>query len=101
MRRRPRADLHCPYCYEAFGLRDIEFRCSGRTGWGGRRCKPEPDKVLSELHRPGGDPAACLRRENSGHPGRLPTLRGQRPRPGSARPATGGCPPCSGRSPVA
>jgi hypothetical protein len=48
MRGRPPADLHCPYCYEAFGLRDIEFRCSGRTGWGGRRCKPEPDKVLSE-----------------------------------------------------
>jgi hypothetical protein len=48
MRRRPGADLHCPYCYEAFGLRDIEFRCSGRIGWGGRRCTPEPDKVLSE-----------------------------------------------------
>lgn len=48
MRRRPGADLHCPYCYEAFSLRDIEFRCSGRIGWGGRRCTPEPDKVLSE-----------------------------------------------------
>ncbi len=48
MRRRPPADLHCPYCYEPFGRWEIEFRCSGRTGWGGLRCQPEPDKVLSE-----------------------------------------------------
>jgi hypothetical protein len=47
MRRRPVADLHCPYCYEEFCLQDIQFRCSGRTGWDGLSCSPEPDEVLS------------------------------------------------------
>jgi hypothetical protein len=48
MRRRPPAGLHCPYCYEPFGRLEIEFRCSGRKGWGRPQCKPEPDKVLTE-----------------------------------------------------
>ena len=71
MRRRPPADLHCPYCYEPFGGWEIEFRCSGRTGWGGVRCQPERDKVLSEhIGREVTAPPAFAR--NAGHPGHLP-----------------------------
>jgi len=48
VRWRSAAELHCPYCYDQYTARDIQFRCSGRPGWGGVRCAPEPDKVLSE-----------------------------------------------------
>jgi hypothetical protein len=48
VRRGHAPGLHCPYCYQAFSARDILFRCSGRIGPVGRRCGPEPDKVLSK-----------------------------------------------------
>lgn len=38
--------LYCPYCYELFAERAIEFRCTGRLGTGGRRCDTAVDKVL-------------------------------------------------------
>jgi hypothetical protein len=47
VRRGPAATLHCPYCYQAFSVQAIQFRCSGLIGLGGRRCRPELDKILS------------------------------------------------------
>lgn len=40
--------LYCPYCYEDFTEQQIQFRCSGRIGRGGRRCAPEVDTVLRD-----------------------------------------------------
>ncbi len=37
--------LYCPYCYSAFTEREIWFRCSGRIGPKGQRCKSEIDPV--------------------------------------------------------
>ena len=39
------ARLHCPYCYSGFTEREIWFRCSGRIGPQGERCKLEIDKL--------------------------------------------------------
>lgn len=38
--------LYCPYCYEDFAEQQIEFRCSGSVGRGGKRCAAEVDPVL-------------------------------------------------------
>jgi hypothetical protein len=43
-RQRP---LVCPYCYEAFGERDILFRCTGRTRLGGASCPTRQDEVFA------------------------------------------------------
>ena len=40
--------LYCPYCYSGFSEREIWFRCSGRIGPKGQRCKQEIDKLLSD-----------------------------------------------------
>jgi hypothetical protein len=40
--------LYCPYCYGGFYERDIKFRCSGRIGPKGQRCKPEIDQLLRD-----------------------------------------------------
>jgi hypothetical protein len=37
--------LYCPYCYSGFSEREIWFRCSGRIGPKGERCRPEIDKL--------------------------------------------------------
>lgn len=55
MRSAPGRDLHCPYCYESFTERQIEFRCTGRISRRGRRCDPEVDEVLRD--RTGFEPA--------------------------------------------
>lgn len=34
----------CPYCFEAYKLRDTPFRCASPAG----RCKPEPDEVRAK-----------------------------------------------------
>lgn len=39
-------DLICPYCYHAFGQRDIAFRCTGFASQNGTACKPELDEAL-------------------------------------------------------
>lgn len=51
----PRARLACPYCYEVFSERQIEFRCSGRPGPAGVRCEPEPDPRLEIFFGTTGD----------------------------------------------
>jgi hypothetical protein len=40
------ARLVCPYCYEGFAERDIEFRCTGRRSRAGRTCAREIDEVM-------------------------------------------------------
>jgi hypothetical protein len=40
------APLYCPYCYEGFGERQIQFRCSGRVSREGKRCEAEIDTLL-------------------------------------------------------
>lgn len=42
------ARLACPYCYETFTAREIDFRCSTRLSRNGRQCTPERDPVLAE-----------------------------------------------------
>jgi hypothetical protein len=34
----------CPYCYETFTSRQIQFRCNGRLSKDGKQCDPQPDK---------------------------------------------------------
>ena len=43
----PQTQVVCPYCYEAFGEREIEFRCAGRIPRSGTACAP----AIDELHR--------------------------------------------------
>jgi hypothetical protein len=38
--------VHCPYCYSPLGVRQIQFRCTGRVGKRGEPCPPEVDRVL-------------------------------------------------------
>lgn len=38
--------LYCPYCYEGFTERAIEFRCNGRASRQGKRCSPVVDELL-------------------------------------------------------
>ena len=45
MRRRPPADLHCPYCYEPFGRPEDRIPLLGAAH--GLAPPQEPDKVLS------------------------------------------------------
>jgi hypothetical protein len=51
----PRSRLACPYCYEIFPERRIEFRCSGRPGPNGDRCEPESDQLLESRFGGTGD----------------------------------------------
>ncbi len=46
MRSLPAGRLHCPYCYEEFTERDIEFRCNGRPSRQGKRCGLVVDELL-------------------------------------------------------
>jgi len=51
---RPRSKdrpLVCPYCYHAFGARDILFRCTGRADIDGVACEPRRDEVLEKQMR--------------------------------------------------
>jgi hypothetical protein len=41
--------LYCPYCYQRFIEREIQFRCSGRTPPAGQPCRTKLDKVLSQV----------------------------------------------------
>lgn len=41
--------LSCPYCYQQFREREIDFRCTGRTPPAGTACKTRPDKVLKQV----------------------------------------------------
>jgi hypothetical protein len=40
--------LYCPYCYEGFAERQIEFRCTGQISRTGQRCNPETDEPLRQ-----------------------------------------------------
>jgi hypothetical protein len=51
----PRTHLTCPYCYSDFSEWQIEFRCTGLPGLGGRSCEPEPDPVLERVFGTTGD----------------------------------------------
>ena len=44
----PGAMLYCPYCYEPFTEREIEFRCTGRVSRTGRHCDQQIDTVLQD-----------------------------------------------------
>ena len=44
----PGAVLYCPYCYEPFTEREIEFRCTGRVSRTGRHCGQQIDTVLQD-----------------------------------------------------
>jgi hypothetical protein len=50
VRRSRWSPLVCPYCYEAFGDRDILFRCSGRSSltMNTKPCAPRQDRKLLE-----------------------------------------------------
>ncbi|MCA1706207.1 MAG: hypothetical protein LC808_24250 [Actinobacteria bacterium] len=41
--------LACPYCYERFDSRQIEFRCTGRPGQAGKKCELKRDERLFQL----------------------------------------------------
>jgi double-GTPase-like protein len=51
----PRFRLACPYCYQIFPEWQIEFRCSGRAGEGGKRCEPTPDLQQENFFGASGD----------------------------------------------
>ncbi|MFJ2645486.1 hypothetical protein ACIO1C_01905 [Streptomyces sp. NPDC087420] len=40
--------LTCPYCYETFGPRDIQFRCTSRLSRTQKRCARSRDQVLAD-----------------------------------------------------
>jgi len=40
--------LACPYCYERFAEKQIEFRCTGRAGPGGTTCTRARDQKLAD-----------------------------------------------------
>jgi hypothetical protein len=70
--------LHCPYCYEEFAEREIEFRCAGRLSRRGVRCEPEIDERL---------------RDRTGFGGALPPVFAANGRSTSAE-----CPRCGAES---
>jgi hypothetical protein len=41
------ARLVCPYCYDSFAEREIQFRCSGSTPRAGKACTPVRDEQLA------------------------------------------------------
>jgi hypothetical protein len=48
VRPSPGGSLYCPYCYEQFAEREIQFRCTGRPSRRGKRCAPEIDELLRD-----------------------------------------------------
>jgi hypothetical protein len=44
----PGTILYCPYCYEPFTEREIQFRCTGQISRTGGRCDPQVDTVLQD-----------------------------------------------------
>lgn len=50
-RRSRQRPLVCPYCYHAFGEREIQFRCSGRRDAGHPACAPEHDEGQAMMGR--------------------------------------------------
>ncbi|MFJ4201979.1 hypothetical protein ACIP2Y_20405 [Streptomyces sviceus] len=68
----------CPYCYETFAARDIQFRCNTRLSRSGRRCKAERDQVRVD------------RLGDRGEAGPVFTADGRRP--------TADCPQCGGET---
>lgn len=41
--------LFCPYCYDGFAEKAIEFRCAGRISATGKVCKPKADRTLRDV----------------------------------------------------
>ena len=41
--------LVCPYCYNTFDERDVDFRCTGRPGPRGKTCDVQRDERLARL----------------------------------------------------
>ncbi|WP_430786423.1 TRAFAC clade GTPase domain-containing protein [Actinoplanes sp. G11-F43] len=41
--------LYCPYCYDRFAERKIEFRCAGRVSVTGKVCKPKVDRNARDV----------------------------------------------------
>jgi GTPase SAR1 family protein len=70
----PSPRLHCPYCYERFAERAIEFRCTGRPSARGRTCAVAVDDLL---------------RARLGFDAALPPVF-----PGDGRAASAECPAC-------
>lgn len=68
----------CPYCYETFTAREIQFRCNTRLSRSGRRCKAERDQVRVD------------RLGDRGEAGPAFTADGRRP--------TADCPQCGGET---
>jgi hypothetical protein len=43
------AKLYCPYCYDDFQERAIQFRCAGRVSPTGKSCKPKVDRIARDV----------------------------------------------------